>query len=431
MENSYVRPEGHILYSHVATEDDFAAAYQRDIVHEADRIQVHNMAVTAGYRALAAVKSDGGLLNLTEQLSGSVQAAGAHATGVAKALEERIGGIADRYLADGGVFSKHFDDFAKSFEGQLDPNSAAMLKMRERLQRDVVAQNKTAVDEIKTLMNMADEKSPVGRIQRDVQAAIVAIGGLKAQLDTQAQIHQARQATPLVAGRNLEQFVNEVLAPNASLHGEALEDIRDVVSSTAERKKVGDFACTIDGRLTPGRTARVVIEAKNRKSMQTPALLKELSAAMAARQSTVGLGILTYANAKCRPISAYENGTKVIVALPRFGEPDVDYAYYAALLELGFEYARLLAVSRTIAGPNQAIDIDLVIARVNDVNKAVERFKTLADNHTRIVSAVDAARETAGEIRAELSSAVAELKRTLHAELERVRNKALVQPEAA
>lgn len=425
MDTPYVRPQGGILYSCVETHDDFVAAYQRDIVAEPDRVETHNMAIIAGYHALAAVKSEGGLMNLKEQLSGSVKAASEHATGVAKALEERIGGIATRYLADDGVFSKHFDDFAKSVEGQLDPSSPAMQKMRERLQRDVVAFNKTAIDEIKAMMNMADEKSPVGRIQRDVQAAIVAIGGIKAQLDAQSQIHQARQATPLVAGRSLEAFVNEVIAPIASIHGEALEDIRDVVSTTAERRKTGDFAATIDGRFTPGRTARIVIEAKNRKSMQTPALLKELSAAMTARQATVGLGVLTYASAKCRPIAAYENGTKVIVALPGFGDPDIDYPAYASLLELGFEYARLLAVSKAISSPNESIDLDGVIAKVNEVNKAVERFKTLADNHTRIVSAVEAARETAGEIRTALTTALNDLKSTLHAEIERVRVKAL------
>jgi len=425
LEPSYVRPEGGILFSCVETHDDFVAAYQRDIVFEPDRIETHNMAIMAGYRALAAVKAEGGLLNLTEQLSGSVKAAGDHATGVAKALEERIGGIASRYLADDGVFSKHFDDFAKSVEGQLDPTSPAMQKMRERLQRDVVAFNKTAIDEIKAMMNMADEKSPVGRIQRDVQTAIVAIGGIKAQLDAQSQLHQARQATPLIAGRSLETFVNEVIAPIASIHGEALEDIRDVVSTTAERKKTGDFASTIDGRLTPGRTARIVIEAKNRKSMQTPALLKELSAAMTARQATVGLGVLTYPNAKCRPIVAYENGTKVIISLPGFGDPDVDYLAYASLLELGFEYARLLAVSKAITSPNEAIDLGAVSAKVNEVNKAVERFKTLADNHTRIISAVEAARETASEIRMALTAAVGDLKTTLHAEIERVSMKAI------
>jgi hypothetical protein len=428
MDTSYVRPEGGILHSHVATEDDFAAAYQRDVVREEDRVTTHNMALSAGYRALAAVRADGGLLNLSERLSGSVAAAATHSLSVAKALEEKIGGIAESYLANDGSFVKSFEKLAKSVGVQFDPNSEPMQKLREKMKHDYATQAKAAVDEVKALMNLADETSPVAKMHRDILSANVMMAQIKTQLDGFTALQQARRAPARAAGRALEDFVNDVIAPLASAHGETFDDVRDVPSKSNGRSKVGDFLTTLDGRLTRGTVAKLVIEAKNRKSGTVSALLRELDEAMAARGANTAIGILTNPNAKCRSITAYD-GNKIIICLPGFGAPDCDYEHFAVLVELGYQYGRLLAVARVTMMPTESLDAQAIIDGVDEIEKSVKSFKELADNHTRIVTAVETAKATAIGIRDGVHAATKALRGTLESELERVQRKQL--PPAA
>ena len=226
----------------------------------------------------------------------------------------------------------------------------------------------------------------------------------------------------MVAGRNLEEFANQVIAPIASHHGETFDDVRDIFSTTSERRKVGDFLTTLDGRITRGALARLVVEAKNRKSLTVSALIKELNDAMHAREAIAAVGILTNPSAKCRPITVYD-GNKVVVSLPGFGGADCDYEYFASLIELGYEIGRLLAAARATLSPTGAIDLESIMGQVDEIEKSAKGFKELASNHTRILSAVESAQETASGIRDNLIKTASKLRELLQAEIERVRRK--------
>jgi hypothetical protein len=425
--DSYVRPEEGILYSCTALPDPWVADYVAAVVPPEDRVNTHNRAVATGYRAIAGAQANGGLMALSDQLQSSVTAAGEHADHVVKDLGEKIDSIAKAYLAPDGSFTKTFAGFEKAVGGKLDPSSPEMQKLRDKLESDYRKQAKIFLDEVHSQLNLADETSPMARIHRDVQAIAVKVAEVKTQLDNQALVQQARRATPLVAGRSLEEFVNQVIAPIASHHGETFDDVRDVLSTTSERRKVGDFVTTLDGRITRGAAARLVTEAKNRKSATVSALLKELNDGMQAREAIAAVGILTNPNAKCRPITAYE-GNKVVISLPGFGDQDCDYEYFASLIELGYEYGRLLAAARATMTPTGAIDLESIVREVDEIEKAAKGFKELASNHTRILSAVESAQTTAGSIRDNLLTAASNLRDVLQSEIERVRRKELPPP---
>ena len=327
-------------------------------------------------------------------------------------------------MARDGSISKALDDFEKSVGGQLDPNSLPMQKLRQHLHRDRTVQDKALLDEVRGLMNLADEKSPVGRILREINGIDNKMGQLKTQVESITAVTQARRATAFTAGRHLEDFVNDVLANMASLHGETFDDVRDEQSKIAGRSKKGDFVTTLDARLTRGNTARLVTEAKNRKTGSISGLLDELNQAMHARGATAAIGILTNPNAKCRAITAYE-GNKVLISLPGFGAPECDYDHFASLIELGYEYGRLLAVARVTMTPTEMLDAKSIIDGVELIEKSVKAFKELADNHTRIISAVENARTTSTNIKDALNAATLSLREKLQCELDRIKRKQL------
>jgi len=410
----YVRPEGALLYSAVATNDEFAAEYIRG-VDPKDRIDVHNAAISTGYRALAGAKGNGALMALSDQLDNSVKAASAYALGASKDVKA----VMEAHLAPTGPFGQMLGALDETLARHLGPDSKELQAFRELTRLDFAKGSKAMIDEVRGMMNLADDTSPMAKVHRDVRAIVVEVAKLKTQVEAQTQVSQARRALPLNAGRGLEGFLSDVISPIAAIHGESFDDVRDVPSSTKNRSKIGDFVTTLDQRFTRGVVTRVVVEAKNRRSVTVSNLLRELDAAMEGRQATSAIGILTNPSAKCRPIAGYA-GNKVIVSLPHFGEADFDYEVAGSLVEIGYEYARLLAVSRSTMTPLESLDLVAITTGIDEISEAVKGFKELADNHTRIVTAVDAARATSAGLREKLIASGKKLRCAVDEELSRI-----------
>ena len=423
-----VRVQGDVLQVNLTLSDPFVATYLKGFPPE-EQPQIVLQAIQTGIHAIAAAKTNGGVLDLSDKLQSSVNAAGQHAASITQAVSEKLESVTEAYLGENGKFSKTIDDFEKAIAAKFGPDSKEMREFRAQTRADFDRHSKAVVDDIRSLMNIADEKSPIAKVHRDVQAIGVQLAAFKVQVEQQANVLQARRSTAPVAGRSLEEFFHGVVAPIAAIHADTFDDVRNVPSTTAERAKVGDFVMTLDGSAARGSVPSVVAELKNRKTGTTTALLRELDAAMYARQAMVAIGVLTNPDIKGRPITAYGRN-KVIVALPGFGAPDCNYEYFASLIELGYEYARLLAVAAATTGAEDELDLGAITAGLDEFSEVGKGFKEILDNITRVVTAAETTRETTTAMRDKFQAAGKKMRALIQAEIKRVTTKKALSPGA-
>jgi hypothetical protein len=148
------------------------------------------------------------------------------------------------------------------------------------------------------------------------------------------------------------------------------------------------------------------------------ALVADLKKAMKNRQADVGLGILTNSAATCGPI--FHQDDIVIVCLPEFGDSAVDHRLYEELVALGYEMARFLAIRSLVSPLAEFVDLARLTECVDELRAASQRFATLKDNHTRIVTAVQTAKDTAETIRDAVLAAGSKLKAVIEAETAKI-----------
>lgn len=423
-----MRAQDGALHVNLVLNDAFVAEYVAKFVRPEDQYEVAVQALATGFRAIAAAKTNGGLIDLSDKLQSSVAAASEHALNVTKAVDAKLDKVTEHYLGPDGQFSKVFDEFEKSIAAKFGPDSVEMHEFRERTRKDFAANAKAVVDDVRGLMNIADEKSPMGKVSRDIQGIFVKIAELTKCVEAQSVISRARGAIANVAGQSLEDFLAEIASPIASIHGETFDDVRNVFSTVVERSKVGDYVTTLDPAFTRGTVARVVHESKNRPKATVSGLLRELDLAMASRQAIVGIGISTNPNQKGRPITAY-GGNKIIISLPGFGSPDCDYDYFRSLIEVGYEYGRLLAAARVMTPQAVEIDLGAIIGCVDELSEASSGFKQLADNLTRVETAIATTRTTATDMRDKFFATGKKLRGIIDAEMARIKSIAVTPPK--
>lgn len=399
---------GETVTATIYTNDPFAFDFLKGVA-ETERPAVVTAALISGLRGMAAANGNASIIAMADQVQAAATSAGQHVKAATDAMDQTVKKLVEQFFGPRG---KLIEGVEKAGEKAFNPENEHIAKLRRDFAKAAEQAMQPVLKQITSVVNINDEKQPLGAMNRQIREISSAMVEIKTHLGNQAQISAAARRDPIASGRSLEECFANKVGPIASLQGETLEDVRSE-SGNIERCKAGDFLATVSTNLTHGHPCKVVIESKNRQGESLTALLNELGKAMKNRGADAALGILTNPTAKCGPI--FHQNNMVVVSLVDFGTQGADNRLHEELIAVGYEMARFIAI-RSVAAPQvDSIDLDRLNECIADLQSASQKFSTLKDNHTRIVSAVDNARATADTIKDLVLSAGSKL-RTVIAE---------------
>jgi restriction endonuclease len=246
------------------------------------------------------------------------------------------------------VFGEEDGQLAKELERRFGDGSAVSVQNRVReAMAETLARSR---EELVRQFSASDERNPLAdfksaAVQQIHQAAQRSDATQRALLEKMSELEKQLQALRLekdkleeveaerergtAKGRTFEEAVADAVDAIALSQGDVVEAVGDLKGATG---KVGDVVAAIDACNGPAR-GRIVIEAKDRKSVSAPKALRELDNAMAERSADFGVLVVPsdeQVPAKMQPLREY-NGDKLIVAFdPDAGPLPLEVAYRLA-----------------------------------------------------------------------------------------------------
>lgn len=319
-------------------------------------------------------------------------------------LTDQVKQSLEQYLGPDGVVKRGVDqsvgELGKLIDAKLDPDAAgAAKKLLERIKSSNDQLCRGTVETVASVVNVNDEKAPLGRMQRQIDNVALQMTEFKGKFDTLIRVNKERSVST-AKGVDLERFVFDTIAPIAASQSEAFSEVTNEKGDLANCK-AGDFLTDLCPAFTRGQPVSVTIEAKNRQKIGLRALRIEMDRAMKNRSSAAVLGILTNAKGSERPIAAYSD-THVVVSLSGFGDVDAPYEYFRSLIAIGYDYARLLAVRSVAVRAEKSVDIQAFENAVERLEAALANFRKLSTQLTGIESGLGKVRITVDSMREEI-----------------------------
>lgn len=374
---------------------------------EESRLNTCESALDLGLRVLISQRNEAAIVHLTDQMDAAAKAVIERLGLVGENQAKQIKSLEATYLADDGKLTRAINGFCKELSRQLDPEaSPAMRVLRQALVADLMKPAQKLVNEIGSIMNVNNEESAVGILDKKVTALGGALATLTAKVEDVMTLTSAKRRDPAHAGTSLEEFFFAIANPIAQACGDMLADTR-TVTGCIEGCKAGDYVTVLDPAVVAGQVARFVSEAKNRTSVNQEKLAAELDVAMRNRNAVAAFGILTNPRVANDPCVTIHHGNKVIACLPGFGTPACDPDVAGVFVRAGYQLTRTVAIARTVSKISERpLDLAMLKASCEEFNAVVKRFSVLAAAHTRVRSALENAEETADGIKAVLVAAV-------------------------
>jgi hypothetical protein len=386
--------------------DGLLVEYVRGLPDEI-RLSTCKSALDLGLRLLISQRNEAAIVHLTDQMDAAAKTVIERLGLVGENHAQQIRSLEATYLADDGKLTKAISGLGKELALQLDPeNSAAMRALRQALVADLMKPAQKLLNEISGAMNVNNEGSAVGILNKKVTELAAALASLTAKVEDVMTLTATKRRDPVHAGASLEEFFFSVASPIAQACGDMLADTR-ALAGAIEGSKAGDYVTTLDTAVVAGQLSRFVVEAKNRISVNQERLASELDVAMRNRDANAAFGILTNPRAANEPCLSIHHGNKIIVCLPGFGSPACDPEVASVFVRAGYQLTRAIAIARTVGrGVAEPIDFASLKASCEEFNAVVKRFSNLAAAHTRVRSALENAENTADGIKAALVAAV-------------------------
>jgi hypothetical protein len=281
--------------------------------------------------------------------------------------------------------------------------------LRDTVGIDVRRRVTEALEPIVRALNVNDAAGPLGAIASALYEVRCGQIELRASIEG-AFAAQRQRSISVHKGYDLEDVVETCVGELAGRLGDRFENC-SCETGALLNSKVGDFVSIVDGSVTRGADARIVIEAKT-AAITVKKLCDQLDVAMENRDAIVGIGVLTNPRVTTRPIALY-GPSRIVVYLPSFGDPAADVEYHRTLLELAYSAARIQAAALVQALPAETLDAAVVGEHVERLDIAAKRFVELKRNFTAIEAGVRVARQTADSIRAEIDDLADDLRATL------------------
>lgn len=361
-------------------------------------------ALGIGLRVLIAQRTEASVIALADQLRAASENVAQYLGAAGEHIVKQIELLENGYLAEDGRLPKSLGKITADFQKAFSADGETVRDLREKMTKDLMQPARAVLKEIGELMNLADECSPLGALDKKVTGLACTLASLTAKLDAQTALTDAKRRNPVATGASLEQHVVEVVEPLAKACGDIFEDVRDH-GGTTDRGKTGDFLTHINSSCTLGDDARFVTEAKNRSSVSLKKLLSELDQAMQNRGASAALGVLTNPKASSFPsVDLY--GNKVVVCLPGFGSSSYDVESASIFIGAGYQLARGVAIVCAKTPTCDGVDMQALRQRCDEMNVVGKRFSTLAGDLTRIHSATKNAESTLSDLRSSFTAAL-------------------------
>ena len=252
---------------------------------EESRLSTCEGALDLGLRVLISQRDEAAIVHLTDQMDAAAKTVIERLGLVGENHAKQIKSLETTYLADDGKLTKAVNGFGKELSRQLDPDeSPAMRVLRQTLVADLMKPAQKLLNEIGSIMNVNNEASSVGILDKKVTALGSALAALTAKVEDVMTLTSVKRRDPAHAGASLEEFFFAIANPIAHACGDMLADTRTVAGSI-EGCKAGDYVTTLDPVVVAGQVARFASEAKNRTSVNQEKLAGELDVAMRNRDA--------------------------------------------------------------------------------------------------------------------------------------------------
>jgi hypothetical protein len=308
------------------------------------------------------------------------------------------------------ALEKWLEDVTTTLDATFDETSkrSAIAKLETVLEKA----RREQVTAVRALLDPENDESPLAGWRREIVKTVErqgkglehAIDLLREQLAIDAAV-KAERELGTQKGRSFEQVVLDEVSEIVRHLEDTVEHSGDVVGSTGG--KVGDLVVTVSPKATPGRTARYVIEVKD-KAMTQKAALAELDAAIANRDADAG--VLVFARqAECPVRSPFQwFDSKALVVLDKDSlDPHA--------LRLACLWARWIA-TRDAGSETDSVDAARVTALLDDARCSLKTAATIRGSHTKAKKAIDDAGRQLGELVGELAEALGALEEAVCAE---------------
>lgn len=287
---------------------------------------------------------------------------------------EMIGKTAAAYLdPEKGALKAILDELERNLGDAFDPESKASVVAKfEGLLTAGTADIKKVV---RDMVDPGNPDSPLGRLRLEMTTEMKELRQVVNELRTQVAVEQTEAEMlelTAIKGRRYEEVAFEATAAFVSLYGDEVEAVGDTNGSDGNR--CGDIVVTLNEADTPGTTARIAVEVKDRKLSMREALA-ELEKAMKNRAAKAG--VMVFSGQAKAPISTPLQvfGSKVIVA---FDKEDAD----DRALRLGLAAARCAVQRQLTRSAGKAADIEAALALVAEGQRALASHSTIKRCHT-------------------------------------------------
>lgn len=407
-------PSALVRCQHDAVYVDRLRAVDASVVDYYAAMDAHNRPAAAeqafvlGSRALAAAGGSATMCALDERLQAAVASAAARLTDVPVLIGRHVDGLCAQYFGRDGRVASELGE-----------------SLRDTVGVDVRRRVTDALEPIVRALNVNDSAGPLGAIASALREVRCGQIELRASIEG-AFAAQRQRSISVHKGYDLEDVVETCVGELAGRLGDRFENC-SCETGALHHSKVGDFVSIVDGSVTRGADARIVIEAKT-AAITVKRLCDQLDVAMENRDAIVGIGVLTNPKVTTRPIALY-GPSRIIVYLPSFGDPAADVEYHRTLLELAYSAARIQAAALVQAAPAETLDAAVVGEHVERLDVAAKRFGELKRNFTAIEAGVRVARQTADSIRAEIDDLADDLRATLERHAARLAPRSITKSE--
>lgn len=374
---------------------------RRVVGEAADPLEAAHQCLRVGARAVRAanVSLDAAVVERQfEQLAGRFEQQ------VAQAVAQ-IGAVATGLLDDDDgalttVLARHRAEIESLLGDTFDPESrAGALALIEGVVTEAVAE----------YLNADDENSPLGRATREIRRTVhervndvvQQVQGVLERLAATAATAEALERSTH-KGVQFEEVVHDRVAAIAAVHGDLAEHVGTEGGQDARR--CGDEVVTLNPDDTGGEEVRFVLEVKHRR-LGWRETCAELDRAMANRGATAGIAVFARQEQAPTPVPFHCNASRAVVVLdPEDGDDGA--------LQLAYMWARWVA-RRDRARPDGVCDPERVRDLIDEVNRALQRVRTIRRYHTEAAKGIERARDELGALEDEARRAIETLGREL------------------
>jgi len=210
--------------------------------------------------------------------------------------------------------------------------------------------------------------------------------GLRRELAVEAAEERGREEVveqTRIKGLEFEDAIEAQLNEIAADAGDVLESTGNIDGYLG--KKTGDFVYTL------GDCQRsIVVEAKNRDSIQQPQIKREMEEALENRGSTYGIFVVRARSQMTNKVGTFTEFGRNFIVVGMSQTPEVEIE--PELLRVAIKWARIRVIESHLS-ESASMDPSKISEHVTEAKRSIEQFKQIRSQCTSIEKSVSSIRE--------------------------------------